>query len=128
MSPWLPALIAIFSWWFCTGIILLIVRHADGGDAVAHERNVALTVPVLAMGSAGVVISAPEVTVGNVYLAFVSTLMIWGWIELAFLSGVISGPERRPCPLTCREPTISCAPCAPSATMNCCFCWRCWCF
>ena len=37
-------------------------------------------------------------TLINVYIAFVSTLLIWGWIELAFLAGVITGPERRPCP------------------------------
>ena len=28
-SPWIAALIAIFSWWFFGGIILLIVRRKD---------------------------------------------------------------------------------------------------
>lgn len=97
-SPWTAALIAVFAWWFFTGAILLVVRRADGGDAVAHGRNVFLGVPVLALGAAGVVISASELTLANVYIAFLSTLLIWGWIELAFLSGVITGPERRPCP------------------------------
>ena len=34
----------------------------------------------------------------GVYIAFLSALAIWGWIELAFLSGVITGPNTRPCP------------------------------
>lgn len=98
MSPWLAALVAVFSWWFFTGIILLIVRRADGGDAVAHGRNVFLAVPFLALGAAAVMVSAHELTVANAYIAFLGTLLIWGWIELAFLAGVITGPERRPCP------------------------------
>ncbi|WP_370398912.1 putative photosynthetic complex assembly protein PuhE [Sulfitobacter sp. JB4-11] len=98
MSPWIAALIAVFAWWFFTGAILLLVRRADAGDAVAHGRNVFLSVPLLAIGAAGVVVSSTELTVLNVYIAFLSTLLIWGWIELAFLSGVITGPERTPCP------------------------------
>ncbi|NNE53213.1 MAG: DUF3623 domain-containing protein [Sulfitobacter sp.] len=97
-SPWTAALIAVFAWWFFTGAILLIVRRADGGDAVAHGRNVFLSVPLLALGAAGLILSSVSLTVINVYIAFLSTLLIWGWIELAFLAGVITGPERHPCP------------------------------
>lgn len=97
-SPWTAALIAVFAWWFFTGAILLVVRRADGGNTVAHGRNVFLSVPLLALGAAGLVVSSTELSVANVYIAFISTLLIWGWIELAFLAGVITGPERRPCP------------------------------
>ncbi|KIN69965.1 putative photosynthetic complex assembly protein 2 [Sulfitobacter noctilucicola] len=97
-SPFIAAVTAVFAWWFFTGAILLVVRRADGGDAVAHGRNVFLSIPLLALGAAGLVISSVEQSVLNVYVAFISTLLIWGWIELAFLAGVITGPERRPCP------------------------------
>ncbi|MBD3665026.1 putative photosynthetic complex assembly protein PuhE [Sulfitobacter aestuariivivens] len=97
-SPFIAAGIAVFAWWFFTGAILLVVRRADGGDAVAHGRNVFLSVPLLALGAAGVVVSASALTVTNAYVAFFSVLLIWGWIELAFLSGVITGSERRACP------------------------------
>lgn len=98
MTIWLAAVSALFAWWFFTGAILLIVRRADAGDAVAHGRNVVLSVPLAALGVAGLVISAQELTVTNAYIAFLSILLIWGWIELAFLAGIITGPERRPCP------------------------------
>ncbi|UWR24380.1 putative photosynthetic complex assembly protein PuhE [Sulfitobacter sp. S190] len=97
-TAWFAALFALFAWWFFTGAILLVVRRADGGQAVAHGRNVFLSVPLCALGFAGLVISAQAQTVANAYVAFVSVLLIWGWIELAFLSGVITGPERRSCP------------------------------
>jgi len=95
---WAAVLIALFAWWFFTGAILLVVRRADAGDQVAHGRNVFLSVPLFALGFAGLWVSSQEMTVGNAYIAFVSVLLIWGWIELAFLSGIITGPELRPCP------------------------------
>lgn len=101
-SVWFAIGFALFAWWFFTGAILLIVRRADAGDQVAHGRNVFLTVPFFALGFAGLWISAQEMTVTNVYLAFVAVLLVWGWIELAFLSGVITGPEKAPCPETLR--------------------------
>jgi len=93
-SPWIAALIAIFSWWFFTGIILLIVRRKDVAGATAHGASVVLGVPLLALGIFGAVISSASLSVANIYLAFFSVLLIWGWIELAFLSGVITGPLR----------------------------------
>jgi len=114
-SPWIAALIAIFSWWFFTGIILLIVRRKDVAGiillivrrkdvagATAHGASVVLGVPLLALGIFGAVISAASLSVANIYLAFFSVLLIWGWIELAFLSGVITGPLRDPCPKSLR--------------------------
>jgi putative photosynthetic complex assembly protein 2 len=50
------------------------------------------------LGIAGLVVSSAELTVPNVYVAFLSTLLVWGWVELAFLAGVITGSERRACP------------------------------
>jgi putative photosynthetic complex assembly protein 2 len=97
-NPWSAALIALFAWWFFTGAILLLVRRADAGNQVAHGRNVFLSVPFFALGFAGLWISAQAMTVANAYIAFFSVMLIWGWIELAFLSGIITGPERRPCP------------------------------
>lgn len=97
-SAWSAAILALVAWWFFTGAILLMVRRADAGDQIAHGRNVFLAVPFFALGFAGLWISAQEATVGNAYIAFISVLLIWGWIELAFLSGIITGPEQRPCP------------------------------
>jgi putative photosynthetic complex assembly protein 2 len=97
-NPWLAALVALFLWWFSTGIILMRVRRADNGGPDAHLRSVILGLPLLAAGLFGFVHTLGDATVSGVYGAFLSALAIWGWIELAFLSGIITGPNTRPCP------------------------------
>jgi len=97
-SPWFAGLLALFSWWFSTGIILLVVRKADQSTAISRGAIVALSVPLLALGVGGLVLSAGTLSIANVYVGFLSVLLIWGWVELSFLSGLITGPERRTCP------------------------------
>jgi putative photosynthetic complex assembly protein 2 len=92
------ALIAIFVWWFSTGAILLAVRWADRQGGAAHGMVVLAGLPFLVLGVAGVIASLAGESVGAVYAGFLGALAIWGWVELAFLTGVIAGPERRACP------------------------------
>ncbi|QFS84779.1 hypothetical protein FIU97_18620 [Roseivivax sp. THAF40] len=97
-DPWIAALLALFAWWFSTGLILLVVRSADRGN-----RSLAVTLlalPVLALGAWGLWTSQTRLDAGGVYLAFLSALAIWGWIELAFLAGVVTGPNTHICPST----------------------------
>lgn len=98
MQPWIATLLTIFLWWFSTGIILFAVRSADrtGGDA--HWMTTVLGLPLLALGTGSVWFSLSMETISGVYAGFLGALAIWGWIELAFLTGVITGPERRHCP------------------------------
>jgi putative photosynthetic complex assembly protein 2 len=95
---WLAALYALFAWWFSTGAILIVVRRADRAGGAAHGRALLYATPVLALGLAGLTMSAHASGTHVVWGGFASALAIWGWIELAFLSGVVTGPERRPCP------------------------------
>jgi putative photosynthetic complex assembly protein 2 len=97
-SLWIPTLFALFVWWFSTGVILLVVRRADrkGGDA--HRVAALASLPVLAIGVYGVVASVPDASVAGAYTGFLAALAIWGWIELAFLTGTITGPSKEVCP------------------------------
>lgn len=97
-NPITLTVIAIFLWWFFTGMIMLAVRRADRLGGAAHGKLVLAGVPFLALGVAGVITSLPGTSVAAVYAGFLGALLIWGWIELAFLAGVITGPECRPCP------------------------------
>lgn len=97
-NPWTAALITLFLWWFSTGAILWRVRHADRAGGGAHQMSVLLGLPLLIGGVAGLGLSLGDATTFGVYLAFMSALAVWGWIELAFLSGVITGPNTDPCP------------------------------
>jgi putative photosynthetic complex assembly protein 2 len=97
-TPWATAATALILWWFSTGLILWRVRVADNAGGLAHQRSVILGAPLLAAGVIGIIASSGDASAGGVYAAFLSALAIWGWIELAFLSGVIAGPHRYPCP------------------------------
>ncbi|MEO0389313.1 MAG: putative photosynthetic complex assembly protein PuhE [Pseudomonadota bacterium] len=93
MSPWIAAIIALFVWWFSTGAILMAVKYADRAGRLARQNAVLAGLPFLALGLYGSWWSLPHETILGVYVAFLSALMIWGWIELAFLTGIITGPN-----------------------------------
>ena len=94
-SPWIASLFAVFIWWFSTGIILLAVRKADQNGK--HLLTVIAALPLLLIGGWAAVASLQDPSVTGVYLGFLGALAIWGWIELAFLAGVISGPMKNDC-------------------------------
>ena len=97
-SPWIAALFALFVWWFSTGAILVVVKRADLVGASAHLRAVLAGLPLLGLGWYGLVGTMNTVSVASVYGAFLSALAVWGWFELAFLCGIVTGPNVRPCP------------------------------
>ncbi len=94
-SPWIASLFAIFVWWFSTGAILVAVRRAD--RLGTHGMTVFSWLPLLALGIVAVVLSLADASVFGAYMGFIGALAIWGWIELAFLAGVIAGPMRDDC-------------------------------
>jgi putative photosynthetic complex assembly protein 2 len=97
-NPWIVALSALFLWWFSTGLILWRVRVADQSGTGAHLMSVLGGLPMLALGIYGFHATQGDASVTGTYVAFLSALAIWGWIELAFLSGIITGPNTEPCP------------------------------
>lgn len=97
-SPWIAALVALFAWWFSTGVILMAVRHADRGGWRTRRICALGALPLLAAGVLGLLVTLGSTTTGAVYGAFVAALAVWGWVELAFLTGVITGPNPYECP------------------------------
>ncbi len=93
---WAAALFALFIWWFATGAILLVVRRADRSGY--HRSVVVMALPLLGLGFAAAIASLDDHSVRGAYLGFLGALAIWGWIELAFLAGVITGYVTAPCP------------------------------
>lgn len=88
-----PLLFALFAWWFSTGAILWMNR-ARGAESWALLAMTAVGAASLAcIGE-----TARDGSATAAYLAFVATLGIWGWQELAFLTGAVTGPRTDPCP------------------------------
>ncbi len=58
---------------------------------------------VCALGFAGVIIASANAGIWSVYLAFVSAICIWAWVEYTLLSGLITGSQLQPCPPSITE-------------------------
>lgn len=97
-NPWIVTASAIFLWWASTGVILWRVRRADLGGPDAHLWSVLLGLPLLVGGAVAAHGSVQQADTAGVITGFLAALAIWGWIELAFLSGVLTGPVRSICP------------------------------
>ena len=88
--------VAVAVWLLSTGAILWRVAAADAGGEGAHRRSVALSAPMLMLGVWGYAATLDDRSASGAYGAFLSAIAIWGWIEMAFLSGVVTGPSRSP--------------------------------
>ena len=85
---------AIAVWLASTGAILWRVASADQRGHAAHRRSVAASLPMLLLGVWGYEATLDDTSASGAYGAFLSAIAIWGWIEMAFLSGVVTGPSR----------------------------------
>jgi putative photosynthetic complex assembly protein 2 len=97
-NTWIAALTALFLWWFSTGAILVAVRHADRQGHEARRITTLAGLPMLLLGLWGFWVTHEQESVLAAYAAFLAALAIWGWIELAFLTGAITGPNLHDCP------------------------------
>jgi putative photosynthetic complex assembly protein 2 len=97
-NPWTTALLALILWWLSTGLLMLRVRRADNAGGDQHLWSVLMGLPLLVAGIGGAHATAGLTSPEGAFAAFLSAMAVWGWIELAFLSGLITGPNRRPLP------------------------------
>lgn len=96
----IPALVALFVWWFSTGLVLLL----DGLPRWTYRWTLAGATVVLAGSLWGLWVAGDMQTVGGAYLGFISGLLAWAFLEVTFLTGLVTGPRKTPCPAGCRGP------------------------
>ena len=94
ISLFLPLMLAILAWFVSTGAILWLDRR----PASTHPASLVGATIVAAVAFAAVLVSAESDSAASVYVAFLATLAIWGWHEMSFLMGFVTGPRRLPCP------------------------------
>lgn len=86
----LAVVYAVLCWWFSTGVILWLDRL----PARTFGRSLALWTVLLGLSFWGVDQSMRQDSEFNAYLGFSSVILMWGWHELAFLTGIITGPRK----------------------------------
>ena len=95
--PIAAVLYAIFLWWISTGAVLYLVNLP--GRTVRYSL---MGASLILLGSLwGVAIGARLPTVGGAFLGFTCGLLIWGWHEISFLTGAVTGPRTRGCERQC---------------------------
>jgi putative photosynthetic complex assembly protein 2 len=87
----LPLLFAVFVWWFSTGLVLLL----DGLPRTTFRWSVFISSLLAAGALLGLAHTAGQSSVAGSFCAFTCALLVWGWHELTFLTGWLTGPRKR---------------------------------
>jgi putative photosynthetic complex assembly protein 2 len=59
---------------------------------------------LLALAVYGVIATGAQTSVSGALLSFTCGLLVWGWAEMSFLTGLLTGPRKSPCPHDCSGP------------------------
>ena len=88
----IPVVFAVFIWWFSTGLVLLL----DGLPRTTFRWSILISSVLAATAFYGLAHTARQSSIVNAYCAFSCALLIWGWHELTFLTGWLTGPRKQP--------------------------------
>ncbi|MBC8058733.1 MAG: DUF3623 domain-containing protein [Rhizobiales bacterium] len=90
----LPIAYTVLLWWLSTGIIL----YLNGLPRWTHRWTMLSATLLLGIALVGLATTRDATSISGAYIAFTCTLLVWGWQEVAFLLGYVTGPRRTPCP------------------------------
>ncbi len=85
-----PALYALFVWWFSTGIILML----DNLPRRTFRWSMTAGTVLFAVSLNRLWASAQDVSQAGAYAAFTYAIIAWGWQEMSFFMGFVTGPRR----------------------------------
>jgi putative photosynthetic complex assembly protein 2 len=85
-----PFIVTVAIWFIATGLI----AWADNRERSTFSRSLVIGGTAGIAGLVVILASSLSAEVWAVYLAFFGALMVWGWHELAFLTGAAAGPRR----------------------------------
>jgi putative photosynthetic complex assembly protein 2 len=87
-----PILYVLLAWWLSTGIILYLDQRPVSTYFSSFSATTAVAIGALMM----LAISSQQATTVNAYVSFSAALLVWGWHEMAFLMGYITGSRKLP--------------------------------
>ena len=93
----LPLGWALLVWWLSTGVII----YLDNLPRRTHRWSMLAATVVFAAALHQLHAGRTDATVAGAYTAFTCGLLVWGWQEMSFFMGFITGPRREPCPADC---------------------------
>lgn len=90
----LPVVFTLAVWWLSTGVVLFIVNLTRP----TYARSMVVATMVLAASFYGLVWSSEAATELGAYVAFFCGVLIWGWVEMSYYTGFVTGPRPLACP------------------------------
>ncbi len=92
-----PAIYAVLLWWFTTGVILFL----DGLHRSTFRWSMGAATGGLLAAAWLLWSSSADTSVRGAYTAFTCAVLCWGWIEMSFLMGFITGSRKHACSARC---------------------------
>ena len=98
MSDYLiPVAVAVLAWWLSTVVIL----YRAGLPRTSFRRTLIVATAVALIGVWLLYITHDDQSPTSAYLAFFGALAVFGWHEVSYLFGFVSGPKPQACPDNC---------------------------
>jgi putative photosynthetic complex assembly protein 2 len=92
-----PLAFAVLVWWTATAIVMFL----DGLPRNTFRWTLLGVSVMQAAALYGLLQSRDDTSIAGAYLAFTCAVLTWGWQEVFFLTGAITGPRRRACAEGC---------------------------
>jgi putative photosynthetic complex assembly protein 2 len=97
LSYWVPVGYALFLWWFSTGVIL----YLDKRPSSTYRWSLLGASLVALVSLSALVFVRDSASVVGAYVGFTAGVLIWGWMEISYFMGFVTGPRKAPCPPGC---------------------------
>ncbi len=88
----LPLLYVVMLWFMSTALVVALDHRAQARRVLTYAGGASCA----ALAVIGLL--APSTDAFAAYASFTAALVIWGWHELSFLTGAVTGPRREPLP------------------------------
>ena len=90
----LALVIALLGWWISTGVVLFL-NHLP---ATTYPWSIFFATVLLLVSLISVPTFDNNVSYLFVLISFFQGLLIWGWLEMTYLMGFLTGPRKEECP------------------------------
>lgn len=88
---------ALFLWWFSTGVIL----YLDKRPAHTYRRSLLGATVVLMLSLVALYAVRDAASTAGAYVGFTAGVLVWGWMEMSYFMGLVTGPRKVACPRGC---------------------------
>lgn len=99
LSTWLIGVLAVtMAWFVATGIVLWLDRR----PVETYGASLMAATALAGIATAVILVTAEMGGAGAAWAGFFAALVLWGWHEMSFLMGLVTGPRRTACPADAR--------------------------